>query len=207
MRPARGEDGFTLIEIIVTMTLLAFVFATFSIVIASTVKHSAVITNESVLQTELRDTVNQFTKDLREATTHDPSDTSPFVSTDGTMSSTELTFYAPDSTYIAGSPSSYHLREISYQLSDGNFQRASSVSSNLSGPPWTIPALPDYVTQLGGVVNSVAFTYYDGSNPPVTTTDPAAVRTVVVTLTVVTGGSPSQYTYSGSATLRETPPT
>jgi hypothetical protein len=50
------------------------------------------------------------------------------------------------------------------------------------------------------------FTYYDGSTPPAPTTNPAAVRTVVVSVTVSIPGTTSQFAYSDSATLRETPP-
>ncbi|HEY4349272.1 MAG TPA: prepilin-type N-terminal cleavage/methylation domain-containing protein [Gaiellaceae bacterium] len=205
-RRLKQEDGFTLVELLVTMLILGFVFTTFSLVVSSTVTHSAVITKESVLQTQLRSAVNQMTKDLREASVPSLAATSPFVTAAGTMSTTSITFYAPDSTYTAVAPTTYHLREICYQLSAGNFQRASAISSNTGGPAWTIPALGAFETQLGGVLNTAVFTYYDGSNPPVLTTSAAAVRTVVVTLTVEAPGTPGQYTYSGSATLRETPP-
>ena len=61
---------------------------------------------------------------------------------------------------------------------------------------------------VSGVVNSVAFTYYNGNQPPAVTTIPAAVRTVVVTLTVaIPGTAHQQVSYSDTATLRETPPT
>jgi len=62
------------------------------------------------------------------------------------------------------------------------------------------------VTLISGVVNSTVFTYYDGSTPAVLTTNPAAVRTVVVTVTVSVSGTAHPFSYSDTATLRETPP-
>ncbi len=204
----RREHGFTLIEMLVTMFIVGIVFAAFGLVISTTVRHAALITNESVTQHQVRTALGQLTEDLREATVSSDSDTSPFVTTAGVMSSTSLTFYAPDSTYSTADQTDYHLREISYQLSGGNFQRASSASSNTGGPPWTLPALGSFVTLVPGVVSSAAFTYYDGNQPPAVTTDPAAVRTVVVTLTVaIPGTANQQVSYSDTATLRETPPT
>ena len=205
--PARGgEAGFTLIEMLVTMFIIGIVFAAFGLVISTTVTHSALITNESVVQNQVRTALSQLTEDLREATTATAGATSPFVTAGGVMSPTSITFYAPDNTYSSANPTAYHLREISYQLSGGNFQRSSAVSSNLSGPPWTIPALGSWVTLIGAVVNSTVFTYYDGSQPPAPTTNPAAVRTVVMTITVSLPGSREHFSYSDTATLRETPP-
>jgi prepilin-type N-terminal cleavage/methylation domain-containing protein len=205
-RRVRSEAGFTVPEMLVTMVLVGILTTAFALVITSTVTHSAVITNESVLQSQTRVALNQIVKDLREATVSSATDTSPFVAPTGVMSPTQVTFYAPDSTYSVGSPTTYHLREISYRLSNGQLQRASALSTNTNGPAWTMPALGNWVPLVGGVVNSTTFQYYDGSQPPALTTDPAAVRTIVVTLSVGVSGTTVKYTYSSSATIRETPP-
>jgi prepilin-type N-terminal cleavage/methylation domain-containing protein len=202
----RREAGFTLIEMLVTMFIIGIVFAAFGLVISTTVHHVALITNEDVVQHEARTALGQLTEDLREATVSSAASTSPFVTAAGAMSPTSITFYAPDSTYTTGDPTDYHLREISYQISGGNLQRTSVVSSNLAGPPWTIPSLGSWVTLVPGVVNSTVFTYYDGSTPPQPTTNPAAVRTVVATITLTVPDTTHQFSYSDSATLRETPP-
>jgi hypothetical protein len=188
------------------MFIIGIVFAAFGLVISTTVRHSALITNEGVSQHEIRSALNQLAQDLREATVSSTTATSPFVTAAGVMSPTSITFYAPDGSYDSSNPADYHLREISYQVSGGELQRTSVVSSNTAGPPWTIPALGAWVKLLGSVVNSTVFTYYDGSQPPALTTNPAAVRTVVVTLKVTIPGTTHQFTYSDSATLRETPP-
>jgi prepilin-type N-terminal cleavage/methylation domain-containing protein len=204
--PRGAEAGFTLIEMLVVMFIVGVVFAAFGLVISTTVRHTALITNESVTQHEVRSALDQLTQDLREATVSSSSATSPFVTSTGVMSPTSITFYAPDSTFSTADPTDYHLREISYQLTGGNFQRTSTVSSNLAGPPWTIPPLGNWVTLVDGVTNSATFTYYDGSNPPLPTTSPAAVRSVVVTVTALVPGTTLNYSYSDTATLRETPP-
>ena len=201
------EAGFTLIELLVTMFIVGIVFAAFGLVISTTVRHTALITNESVTEHQVRTALNQLTEDIREATVASSSATSPFVTAAGVMSPTSLTFYAPDNTYTTADQTDYHLREISYQLAGGELQRTSVASSNEAGPPWTIPALGSFVNVVDHVVSSTVFTYYDGSQPPAQTTDPAAVRTVVVTVKVSVPGSTSQFSYSDSATLRETPPT
>jgi len=203
------ERGFTLPELLVAMVLFSILSVAFAMVITSTVTHSAVITNESVLQTQTRVALNQLVKDLREATVSTSSDTSPFITSGGVMSSSTLTFYAPDSTYSAASPTDYHLREISYRIFGGQLQRASAVSTNTnaSGTAWSIPALGAWVPLVSGVIaGSSGFSYYDGSQPPALTNSPAAVRSILTTLTVGVTGTTVQYTYSSSATIRETPP-
>ena len=201
-----AEAGFTLVELLVVMFIVGVVFTAFGVVISTTVRHAAVVTNESVTQHEVRSALDQMTQDLREATVASTSATSPFVTSSGVMSPTSITFYAPDDTFTTSDPTDYHLREISYQLTGGNLQRSSNVSSNLAGPPWTIPPLGNWVTLLNGITNSAAFTYYDGSNPPQLTTNPAAVRSVVVSVSAAIPGTTLTYSYSDTATLRETPP-
>ncbi len=125
----RREHGFTLIEMLVVMFIVGIVFAAFGLVISTTVRHAALITNEGVAQHQVRTALDQLTEDLREATVSSSTDTSPFVTTAGVMSGTSLTFYAPDQTYSTGDQTDYHLREISYQLSGG--EPAASVQRQL----------------------------------------------------------------------------
>jgi prepilin-type N-terminal cleavage/methylation domain-containing protein len=198
------EDGFTMIELLVSITLLGVLFAAFSLVLGSTMTQSRDITNQSVLQVQARAAVDELTRDLRQAIPPDTTATSPFV-TASTMSPTSITFYSPDRLYTAGSPTSYHLNEISYQLSNGDFQRAFATSSDTDGAPWTIPALGSWVTRIGSVVNTDVFTYYDASGALCSNCAPASVRTVVVKLTISDPtGHGRTYTYSSSATLRVT---
>ena len=61
------------------MFIVGIVFAAFGLVISTTVRHSAVITNQGVAQTRPGRRSNQLAEDLREATVSTASATSPFV--------------------------------------------------------------------------------------------------------------------------------
>ena len=191
------------------MILVGIIFALYAVVIGGAVHHTAVITNESVLQTQIRTALNQMTKDLREATV---SSVDRHLAVrrppSGVMSPTTLTFYAPDSTYSAADPTAYHLREISYQLSGGQLPaRVGWSARTRTARRGRSPALGSWVTARQRRRRTRRCSqYYDGSQPPALTTNPAAVRTVVVTVTVSVPGTTIQFTYSDSATLRETPP-
>jgi hypothetical protein len=144
---------------------------------------------ESALQGEVRSAVDRMAHDLRQAHTGDSS--SPIE----TMTSTQVTFLSLDDA------EPYHVRRVSYRLSGGQVDRALAFSTNTGGPPWTIPALGSWVKLLGDVKNSAAFTYLDANG--VSTTNPLAVKTVVVTLVVATKGrSARQLTYKEGVTLR-----
>jgi prepilin-type N-terminal cleavage/methylation domain-containing protein len=186
----RRDGGFTLIETLASLVVLGALFTGFSMVFSSTIHHNNEIQQGSLLQTEVRAAVDRFASDLRQATAGGDANLTPVAS----LSSSAITFYAPDRL------SPYHLRKIAYQLSGGNFQRAIAFSTNTS-PPWTIPALGSWVTELGSVVNSAAFTFYD-SNGAVTAT-PANVVTVGITLTIATiTNAARQFTYSTSVSIR-----
>ena len=214
MPPAiRKEDGFTLIELLVTMFIIGVVFAAFGLVISTTVRHIALITNEDITQHSVRTALDQMTEDLREATVSSTSDTSPFVTPRPAAScrrprsrSMRPTGRSPPPTRptitCARSPT---------RSSGGNSQRSSAVSTNVARPAWTIPPLGAWAPLLGGIDNSVTspvFTYLDAgtSTAPAPTTGPAAVRTVVITVNVAVPGTTHQFSYSATATPRETPP-
>ena len=181
------------------MVVMTLLFAAFATLLESTLNASARITDASVLQTEVRSTLDELTAQLRQATPPSTSATSAFVASGGVMSPTSLTFYSPDETYSAAEPTSYQLSEISYQLSGGNLERAFATSTNSTGPPWTLPALGSWVTEVGSITNSNIFTYYTASGAQ--TTNPANVTSVVITLTVQPSNGQS-FTYSDKATLR-----
>jgi prepilin-type N-terminal cleavage/methylation domain-containing protein len=210
--PLLREHGFTLVEEMVALVILALLFTAFSTLITSGLNDSAQVTNDSVLQEQVRFTLDELTSELRQAFPASSTAGSEFATTSGQLSPTSLTFYTPDETFsdstIAGQ-TGFHLNEVSYQLSAGNLERALATSTNTCSPSttvtcggtWSFPALGGAVTRVGSIVNSNIFTYYTDSNPPTQTTSPANAATVVVTLTVAPG-SGQQFTYSDSATLR-----
>ncbi len=195
LRQLRNERGTTLLELLITMTVLGVLIAIFSQVFASTVKHSNEVQEESILQTEVRGTVDQLAEDLRAATNGDS--TVPIE----VMTATTLQFLSPDRV------SSYHMRRIAYQLVSHNLQRAVTTSTDTDGSPWVLgwstPPSTAWVTQVGSVRNSAVFTYLDGNGAATATA--ASVRTVKISVSVSPNGSQArQYNYANSATLRTT---
>lgn len=190
-----------MIELIVAMVIVILVFGAFSYLISSAINDSSAITNDSVLQTEARSTLDELTDEVREAYPLTSTATSPFVVSGSTMSSSSLAFYSPARTYSSSAPTAFNLEEFSYQLSGGNLQRAVAISTNAETPTqagWTMPALGSYVTEVTNVTG-LTFTYDNSSGAA--TTNPASVSTVNVSLTVKDPAGTS-FTFVDSAGLR-----
>ena len=189
--PAGNHDGFTLVELVVSMVLIGAVFTIFSITMSSTIRNSTEVQEDSVLQGEVRATVDAMAKDLRQAYTGNGTPALEF------MSGTQIQFLSPDRL------TPFHLRRISYRLASGRIERASATSTNTTQPPWTFPSLSPYATQVGSVVNSTVFTYYNSADPPVQTAVAGDVASVTITVTVATPQSPNRkFTYATSVALR-----
>jgi prepilin-type N-terminal cleavage/methylation domain-containing protein len=170
-RRLAAEGGYTVTELIICMAILGVVLTGFSSVLMNTSKTSNRVTEQALLQNEVRVAVDRLTTDLRSAT--NANGTTPIES----LSSTTLQFLAPDT----GTP--FHLRRIAYRLVSGRLERSMTFSTDTDGWPWVWPgtAAP-YIEQLNSITNAAVFTYYDDSGTP--TTDPAVVRSVRVTVTV-----------------------
>lgn len=170
-RRLAAESGFTLPELLVTVAILGIVLTGFSQVLMSTSKTSNRLTEQALLQNEVRVTVDRLTTDLRSATNANGS--TPIES----MSPTTLQFLSPDT----GTP--FRLRRISYRLVNGRLDRSTTYSTDTDGWPWLWPATPGpYVQQLDSIANATVFTYYDDNGAQ--TNDPATVRSVRVSVTV-----------------------
>ncbi len=193
-RLVRSQDGFTLIEMLSAMTVMAIVLASFSMVLSSAIRHSGEIEESGNLQVESRAAITTVSQDLRQVFDGDGDvATSPISS----ISPTQVTFYTPDRAVP------FHLRRVSYRLSSGQFQRAFKTSTDTDGAPWSIAAITtgDYRKVVGSVVNAAPFAYKKSDGT--TATSPIDVKTIDVTLTVATKTSPSrQYTYKTSVTVR-----
>lgn len=159
-----------MIELLIGVVALGLLVAGWSGLVTATVEGNGRTQELSTLQTEVRAAIGTLGDDLRQALCND---TTPPVTT---ATATQLTFYSPDRE------TPYHLRQISYQLSNGELDRASATSTNTDGPPWTIPSLGGWVKQVGSIVNASAFGYEDSDGAP--TTDPTLVASVDVTLTI-----------------------
>lgn len=192
LRTLRREDGFTLTELLAATSILGVLFAMFAVIVGSTVTHSSEISDETVLQAEVRGAIDRLAQDLRQAYSGD--DTVPPIEI---MTGTSIQFLSPDRT------TPFHLRRIAYQVSGNVLQRRTALSTDTDGVPWDIPPLGGWAPAAKLVTNTTVFAYKDAAGN--TTTDPASVRTVYVTMIVSPVGSrDKRFTYTTSITVRKT---
>ena len=186
----RRDDGFTLVEMIAAIAVLTLLLAMFAELLSVTVARSGRSREQGTLQTEARAALDEFTVDLRQAICNGA--TPPVT----VATANQITLTSPDRA------TPYHLRQISYQLSGANFQRAFSTSSNTGGPPWTLPALGPWRTLAGSITSTSPFTYYDSSGA--VTTVPDSVARVDLSISITPKSSPGDgaTTYTQSANLR-----
>jgi prepilin-type N-terminal cleavage/methylation domain-containing protein len=191
-RRLRAEGGFTLVEMLTSLAVLGFLFAIFSTVTSSSVRHGSDIQERAVLQTEVRAAVDTLVADLRQSTI--AGDTT--LARVSTASATQLTFLSPDRA------TPMHLRRISYQVSGGQLQRALSTATNTASP-WTLPALSAWAPVARSLVTSATpvFSYYDANGAA--TTVAANVRTVRIRVSVAPYSSTDRLlTYDTRVALR-----
>jgi prepilin-type N-terminal cleavage/methylation domain-containing protein len=185
-----SERGFTTTELLIAMVVMAVILTGFTQMLMTSSKTSNRVTEQAMLQNEVRVAVDRLTTDLRSAT--NANGTSPIES----LSSTALTFASPDT----GTP--FHLRRISYRFGGGKLDRSTTYSTDTDGWPWVWPAASGAsVEQLGSITNAAVFTFYDANGAQ--TTDPNVVRSVRVSVTVAPaqaqGGSAA---YSALVSIR-----
>ncbi len=179
----------TLMELIVTIALMAILGAGITAAVQMTSHWSTELQDEAVSQNEIRSSFERLVQDLRQAYVGDGS--SPVE----LMQPNQVTFLSPDRA------TPFHLRRISYRLQTGRLERAAATSTDTDGAPWVIPALGPWQKQIGGVVNTVVFVYRDENGAP--TTDPQALRTVDLTLRVKSpSGGIERLTYRTSVSVR-----
>ncbi len=197
---ARAHDGFTLVEMLVSTVVIGIFFAMFSVVVTSTLHHSSVIQEQTVLQTEARAAADSLVGDLRQASS----------GVDGTCpitvaTATSLQFLSPDKAQP------FHQRTVAVQLSSGKLRRAVSTSTNTAPPwtgMWTTPPANAWANQVP-IANTTVFSYYDASGAllvaPVAAGSLKNIRAVGITLaTKVKGSNGHQTSYDTRATLRVT---
>jgi len=187
-----AEDGFSVIELMVSIAVLGIFFAAFSTVVSSAIRNGSEVQEQAVLQTEVRAAVDSLVADLRQATI--AGDTT--LSRISTATGTQLTFLSPDRAQPM------HLRRISYRVTGGQLQRALATSTNTAAP-WTIPSPGAWSRRAGSIVTTgiPVFSYFDASGA--STSVAANVRTVRIRVVVATATSSSrQFVYDTRVTLR-----
>jgi prepilin-type N-terminal cleavage/methylation domain-containing protein len=189
MKRLARDDGFSLMEMLVTLVVTGILFTTMMGSISSVLHWGGEVQERSVLQTEMRASVDRLAADLRQAYT---GDATPLVESAGP---TSIVFNSPDRS------TPLHLRRIAYQVVGGELRRSVTPSTNVGGAPWTFPAQGPWETQVGSIVNTPVFAYRDSAGA--VTTDPAQVKTVVITIMLATkAASTRRFTYRTSVTLR-----
>ncbi|HEY8706150.1 MAG TPA: prepilin-type N-terminal cleavage/methylation domain-containing protein [Gaiellaceae bacterium] len=184
LRSLWEERGFTAVELMAAMAVMGIVMAAFGQMLITSSKTSNRVEEQATLQNDVRAAVDRLTIDFRQATNADG--TSPVES----LSGTTLTFDSPDRM------TPFHLRRLSYRLSNGRLERSASTSTDNDGWPWVWPGgTAAWTAEVASVTNATVFTFYD-ANGAVTTT-PTAVRSARVSLTVAprqTQGGSASYT-------------
>jgi prepilin-type N-terminal cleavage/methylation domain-containing protein len=224
-RRLANESGFTLIEMLIVALLLGFLSAMFAVTLGATVTRSSSVSDQNILQTEVRASLNEMVDDIRSATHGDTEN--PIIY----ASNTKITIFSPDRQ----APNK--MRRVSYWLDGTTLKRQVALSTNSNGPPWdgieggdvgtistvvtsvqspAIPAQPGapYSGWAAGQIfkycgqnpwNMAALPSSDAPDPITWTCTPAAladVRTIVVRVAVHPSPRSSTYTYGAVATLR-----
>jgi type II secretory pathway pseudopilin PulG len=209
----RDADGFTLVELLVSMPFLVIILAGLTITLTTLMRSNDQTREEATLQTEARAALDTITTDIRESFVGDG--TTPILA----ASPSSITLESPDrypTMTSGGVQSSFHLRKLTYTLTARSLQRQYMTSTNTfpAAPPWTFPGqMGAWQTLVGSITNTNVFAYYtdDGiqSSPAVPLTFPInitdGIRAVGVTLSLSTGGTqPKTFTVTDTVALRET---
>ncbi len=132
---AHGQDGYTLSELVVVVSLLLVVL----VPILTTLLRANTGSNDLRKNTEVRATTRQvvdvLVRDFRQAQTRQAG-----MGHVVAMSPSSITFYSPDKTVVAASSTGfYYLRRITYTIVGSTLTRQVTTSTNQS-PPWVFPA-------------------------------------------------------------------
>jgi len=191
------QGGFTLVELLSAMSVFGIVLATFAMVMSSAIRHSGEVEQQSNQQLEARTAITTMSQDLRQVYDGDSNlATSPIQS----IFANQITFLSPDRQLP------FHLRRITYRLQGTTLERATLISTDTDGYPWSgISASPSaFKPVVRDVANSgtqPVFRYLDANG--VVTSNPLNIATVELQVVVATKTSPTQkYTYKSSVTVR-----
>ena len=196
----RDEGGFTLVELSVAMPIMLIVVGGMVIVLTTLTHYNSQNQEKLTLQTEARSALNRMETEIRGAFYGDGVTTPISAGT-----ATSITFTTPDeyAATVSGSTlSTFHLQQISYQVSTKLLQRQFRTSSNVypAAPPWTFPgSMSTWATVVGSagsVTNTDVFSFYTQAgcqaSPPTPMSFPLStlngIECVGVKLTLATVG-------------------
>lgn len=180
----------SLVELLIAMSLLAILIASFAALLQTTVTRSSALATQMTLQSVGRTAIDSLAADLRQSVCFNS--TSPIVAGSGTV----LTFYSPDRQIP------YHMREIFYTLSNGTLTRRITTSTGTSAnygtftPPWGALTSGPSGPVADSITNAIAFMFYDSSGNPISTNGSAVssgqlpnIATIRVSLTLAPKGA------------------
>ena len=206
-RIRHDEGGFLLIEAIVAMALLGIAFALFAEFSSMMTNRNATLSRQAYLSSQARAAIDMFSDDVEGAMCNGTGSSGTQPITNATASS--ITFTSPDRQQP------YHLRQITYTLTNGALYRQEADSTNTGGPPWTMGATSKAALMVDSVQNTTLFHYYssaynpanpsanDLGAPGTTTSTLRKILRVSVTLTTTPTAShgTGSLTTQGQATL------
>ena len=200
-RAAPRDEGFSLLEVIITMAILLVASTALFGAFGSSTKQVTSVQGMVEEQAKARVVLSGLTSEFRNAFTGDTT----VLNRVAAISATGVTFYTADrSTPVK-------LKKISYQLTTGTLTRSSTISTN-AGPPydvWTFPAVGNALPVLKGVTNTTLFVFRDKAGSPLAYTAASLplVASMEVTLSVRDKGASSTQkaeTYTTTIKLRGT---
>ncbi|MES1247039.1 MAG: prepilin-type N-terminal cleavage/methylation domain-containing protein [Actinomycetota bacterium] len=212
MRRLADSRGFTLVELVIAMPMLAIVLGGLTVVMLQMNSSSRKQQELATLQTEARSALELMETDVREGFAGDG--TGPIR----TATATSIEVWSPDNYPLSvsgGTLSSFHDRDITYTVSSGSLTKTIKTSTNtypnLSSPPWAW-GTSSTTTLLGSISNTDIFTYYTSAgiqaNPDVPLTfpisSPYGIVAVGIKLTLTyKGPNPTSFTITGLVSMRD----
>jgi Tfp pilus assembly protein PilW len=202
-----------MIELIIVMPMLLILLGGLTLTLTNMMHANDKTQEQATQQSESRATFNALASDIRQAFVGDGTD--PVI----TATATSITFDSPDrypTTTVGTTQSSFHLRKITYTLTNGVLQRQFMTTTNTfpGAPPWTWPgANGAWTTVVGSVTNTDVFSYYTAAgvqaSPPTALAfpivDTTGIRAVGIKLSFSTGGTQAKtFTETQTVALRET---
>lgn len=193
MPTARARDtGFTLVELLVSMTLLGVLSAITTAGIASAFKatrqDATRAFNAAALDTELQ-------RIAREARVADPAQVV-------TASDMVVDVYRPDPSGLV------RCQRLEWRMSGTTLQQRTLIWSSAVCPTYPSIGTPTtntgYVARLSGITTASPFSYRDNAGSVLTSPTAATVRQVVVTVTQLQTENRASITTSATAYLRNT---